>query len=263
MEKIIEIENLSFSFGEKNVLKNICFSVERGDIFGILGPNGAGKSTLFKILSKILKYKEGSVKLFDCEILNFNGYEYAKIAAFMPQTIQNIFPFTSKDFVMMGRFPYMNFLGIPSLEDIKFCEESMLLTDTFHLKDRFINEISGGELRRVLLARVLCQNTPVILLDEPTSNLDIHYQIMILQKIKKICNEKKITALLVLHDLNLASQFCNKILLMKNGEIIALGECENIMKYKIIKETFDIEVYIHRNEINGKLFMIPFSVNKD
>ncbi|MCL5773567.1 MAG: ABC transporter ATP-binding protein [Firmicutes bacterium] len=241
---ILELKDVSFSYGDLKVLEKINLSLNEGDFLGILGPNGAGKSTLMKIMSGALKPREGLVLFEGKEISSVNRRELARKIAFVPQQMPFDFPFTGKEFVMMGRFPYTGILGIESAEDEKIVEKVMKLSDTAGLSSRLVNMVSGGERQRLIIAQALAQDSGTILLDEPTAHLDIKHQVQILDILRKMNREKNITAASALHDLNLSAAYCEKLLFLKDGKIFAEGTPAGVFKKEIIEEVFETPVEV-------------------
>lgn len=241
---ILELKDVSFSYGDIKVLEKINLSLNAGDFLGILGPNGAGKSTLMKIMSGALKPREGFVLFEGKEISAAKRKELARKIAFVPQQMPFDFPFTGKEFVMMGRFPYAGLLGIESVEDEKIVEKVMELSDTASLSSRLVNMVSGGERQRLILAQALAQDSETVLLDEPTAHLDIKHQVQILDILRKMNREKNVTAAAVLHDLNLSAAYCKRLIFLKGGKIFAEGPPAEVFKKEIIEEVFETPVKI-------------------
>lgn len=252
----IKIENLDFSFNEK-ILNNINLNIKKGKFYSILGPNGSGKTTLLRLISKILNKDEGKIFIEEKSIDKINLKELAKKLAVVPQNTDIEFEFTVKDIVLMGRAPHISRFSSESKEDIDICTEAMKITGTWQLRDKSINALSGGERQRVIVARSIAQNTEIILLDEPISHLDIRHQIDILNEIKSMNVNKNVTIVAVLHDINLAAAYSDELILMKNGTIYNQGTPENIIREDIIKEVYDLDVYITKNPLTDKPFIMP------
>ena len=207
----LKVEELVFYYSAQRILDNINFSAREGELLGIVGPNGSGKTTLLKVINGILKPKVGTVFLSNRNIFEMGEKERAKILASVPQDTYVNFDFTVWDIVMMGRFPYLNRFQWEREKDEKVVEYCMKLTNVLHLSERSIREISGGERQRVIIARALAQEPKVLLLDEPTSNLDISYQIEIMDLLRSLSKEKGIIILCAIHDLNLAARYLSLI----------------------------------------------------
>ena len=208
---LLKIKNISFSYESVKALENVDFEAKDGEVLGIIGPNGSGKTTLLRCINRVLKPKVGAVLIDEKDISRLERREIARKIGVVPQH-STIFPFTVFDVVLMGRFPYMKKFGGENLNGFEAVKNAMKLTGTLHLAERLIDELSGGEMQRVMIARALAQEPDVLLLDEPTLHLDINYQLEVLELVRKITEEKKLITLLVSHDLNLAARYCDCLL---------------------------------------------------
>jgi iron complex transport system ATP-binding protein len=238
----ISVKNLSFSYSDKPVLHDINLKIGRGSFTALLGPNGCGKTTLIKNISGYLKPQSGDVMVLDKPIRKLDIKERAKLVGYIPQNTSSEFNFTSYDIVMMGRFPYLKPLQREGNADREIVRESMRLTDTWHLKDRLLSELSGGERQRVLIARALAQKPSILLMDEPVSHLDIKYQLEIISLIDNLCSTLDITAVAVLHDINLAAMYCNEVILMRDGMVVSTGRPSSVLTEANIEKVFNVEV---------------------
>ncbi|MTI69576.1 MAG: ABC transporter ATP-binding protein [Firmicutes bacterium] len=257
MTKAVEIKDLNFGYGETLNLKDVSFSIKKGDFVSIIGPNGSGKSTLLKNIASILRPKDGLIKIDNKDIENYNSKDLAKKMALVPQNTNIAYDFSVFDVVLMGRSPYLSRFQRERDIDYKKTKEALRLTDTLHLSERNINYISGGERQRVIVARALAQDTDILLLDEPTSHLDINHQIEILSLLKKLNKEKDMTIILVLHDLNLASRFSDKIVLVNEGTILAKGIPEEVITYKNLEKVYNLDMVISTNVYTASPYIIP------
>lgn len=251
----IKVQNLSYNFDTLEILHKININFSENKFYSIIGPNGSGKTTLLKNIAKILKPKEKTVFVENMDILNLKSRFLAKRIAVVPQNTTIDFDFSAWDIVLMGRTPYLSKFESESEEDYNIVRSAMNMTNTWHLRDKLINQLSGGEKQRVLIAMALTQNTDIILLDEPISHLDLHHQIEILDTIKSLTN--KITVIAVLHDLNLASQYSDYMILMDNGSIVKQGTPEEVITEKNITDVYKINICMIKNPINGKPHVIP------
>ncbi|MEC9489424.1 MAG: ABC transporter ATP-binding protein, partial [Halanaerobiales bacterium] len=245
------------------VLRGIDLEIETGSFIGIIGPNASGKSTLLKNMSQTLKPESGAI-YFDHQLLNdYSSLELAKKMAVVPQDTEVNFNFNVYDIIMMGRHPYQKRWSGLSQEDKKIVKEVMEVTDTLKLKGKLINELSGGERQRVIIARALAQKPDILLLDEPTSSLDINYQGEIYDLLNYLNQEFNLTIITVSHDLNLTAQYCEELLLLKEGRIYAAGPPEKVLTENNIKAVYNAEVLIKTNPISKKPFvtLVP-EVNK-
>jgi iron complex transport system ATP-binding protein len=254
---LIHVKDLAFSYNRnRRILRDINFCALKGQCTAILGNNGAGKSTLIKCINRILEPQQGVVYVNGKNTLQLKRNDVAKCLAYVAQ--HNAGPrFSVFDAILLGRKPYIKFE--PTQEDIRIVEsviERMKLGD-FML--RYIDELSGGELQKVMLARALAQQPQVLLLDEPTSNLDLRNQYEVLEIIRDIAITEKISVILVIHDINLALRYCDKFLLLKNHHIFCYGGIE-VMTSKNIKEIYEIPVTVQ--EVNGAKVVIPFPNNQ-
>lgn len=255
MKEEVKVENLKFSYGNKIILKDISLNFDKGKFYSIIGPNGSGKSTLIKNLSKILPPMANSVFIDKIDISTINNKKLSQKISVIPQDIKIEYDFTVFDVVMMGRSPYKRRFEDFNVEDEKIVEKYMKATNTWYLKDKLITELSGGESQRVIAARALTQETDIILLDEPTSHLDIQYQIEFLKIFKNLRMNKVIIA--VLHDLNLAATFSDEIILINKGEIISKGTPWQVINKENIKNVYNLSVEVFENPINKCPYIIP------
>lgn len=253
---ILQVEKLHFSYGKNKVLKGIDFSIDESMMVGIIGGNGSGKSTLLKNISGYLKPQSGNVIIQNRNIKDFPIKEKARYIAYVPQEMPYDFNFSCYDIVMMGRMPFLRRFQQEGKEDKNIVRESMEITNTWKFKDKNINELSGGERQRVYIARALAQKPSILLMDEPVSHLDIKYQIEILSLAKEL-SSKGILVITVLHDINLTSQFCDEIFIMKKGQIMDSGSPEKVLKPDNIKSAFSINVELLNNPNTQIPYVIP------
>ena len=258
MKRDISIENTTFSYGlsEENLLDGINLNIEQGNFIGILGPNGCGKSTLLKVILKYLNPKEGIIKIENKELKEYTQSELAEILSFVPQKSSLTMPLTVEDVVYMGRVPYMKnkWTGFDR-EDREKVEKIMQMLKIDKFKNRVVFSLSGGEFQRVLLARALAQNTNIMLLDEPTSALDMNYALEIMRLTSYFVQNESLTAVMVLHDLNLASMYCDSIILLKNGKIAYEGTPKELFRPEILEEIYGFNCEVIEN--NGFSYVIP------
>ena len=252
----IGCENISFSYGEKLVLDDISIQFEKGYLYGVLGPNGSGKTTFLKVLNGVLKSKYGKVKVDDKNIKKLTTREIAKKIAMVPQSTLINFDFFVKDIVMMGRYAHIGRFSRESNEDRKIVNEILRNLGLVELKNRSFKELSGGEQQKTIIARALAQQSKIILLDEPTTHLDINYQIELMELLKKYVKDGLIV-IIVLHDINIATQFCDKIILIHQGEIKALGNVENTITKDNIKSIYNVDVIIRKNIFTNSIYVNP------
>ena len=244
---MMQIQNLSFHYkGGPEILKEVSFTMEPGKFLAILGNNGVGKSTLLKCFNHILKPDSGKVILDGENLLAKSTREVAKRVAFVSQSIPST-QMTVHDVVMLGRRPYMKW-GFNE-EDHQIVHDAMHRLDVEDMRGRFLNQLSGGEKQKVMLARALAQQPKVLLLDEPTSSLDIQNQYQVLKMVQDICHKDNVIAAVVIHDLNLALRFCDSFLLMKDGQVYRYGD-RSILDSTTLKEVYGVDAKVV--EVEGR-----------
>ena len=242
---MMQIENVSYRYkGSPDVLKDVSFQIEPGKFLAILGNNGVGKSTLLKCFNHILKPDSGAVLLDGKDLLKMSTREVAKQVAFVSQSVPDT-QMTVHDVVMLGRRPYMTW-GFTE-EDHHIVHDAMHRMDVEDMRGRFLNQLSGGEKQKVMLARALAQQPKVLLLDEPTSALDIQNQYQVLKIVRDICHNDNIVAAVVIHDLNLALRFCDRFLLMKDGQVYRYGDC-SVLDSEALREVYGVEAKVVKIE---------------
>lgn len=255
---MLRINQLNFAYRENNVLTNIDLSVGEAEFVGIIGPNGAGKSTLLKLILGFLDSKTENIFLNDKLISNFQSKEIGKLIAYVPQETEFNFSYTALDIVRMGRYPYSKGIAYLSNDDEKIVVQSIQQMEIEDFANRNFHELSGGEKQRVVLASALAQQPKILLLDEPTSALDLHHQMDIYKILKTLQMQNDLTAIVVTHDINLASQFCERIILMNKGEIVKDGKPDEVLQFKLIQEIFGVNVYIDINPMTNSLYILPY-----
>ena len=253
----INIKNLSFSFKENIILNTISLNIKKGQIYGLLGPNGSGKTTLLNLLSGVLKSNIGTIELFGKNIEELDYREKSKLIAVVSQTPSIIYGFSVEEYVLLGRNPHLSFWESEGYNDEKIMKESLRMCEIINLSNRKIESLSGGEMQKVLIARALAQETPIMLLDEPTAYLDIRSQIFVLNLIQFLVEKHKKTVLLSIHDINLASQYCDYLGILKNNKIVLSGIPEEIMVREKLETVYKIPIYVTRNPLNNKIVVIP------
>jgi iron complex transport system ATP-binding protein len=257
--RILNVENLCFSYGSNEVLKGIYMEFYQGTFYGIIGPNGCGKSTLLKNLYGYLSPAEGSISIYDKDIHKLKARQRAKYIAYVPQETNTGFDFSVYDVIAMGRNPYHSGLQALTKEDHDIIMEAMEETSTLHLKDKSINELSGGEKQRTILARAFAQDSEIILMDEPVSMLDINHQVEIMDLAKSLADRKYKTIICVLHDLNLAAQYTHHIFLMKDGKLIEAGMQDEVLTEDILTDVYGVSVRVREDEDSKIKTIIPLS----
>lgn len=240
---MLQVNNLSGGYGKEPIVKNISFHVDKGEVLGILGPNGSGKSTLLKIISGILPKQEGTVQIEGQDAKEYSQKQFAKKVAVLPQLHAHAFSHTVKDTVSLGRYPHQSGLFSSwSKEDEKAVNVAMDYTGITRYQDTAIELLSGGEQQRVFVAQALAQEAPILLLDEPTNHLDIAHQQQLLDTIRKHAVQQGVTVISVFHDVNLASLYCDRLLLMDNGRIATIGNPQDVIQEAIIGSVYSARV---------------------
>ncbi len=249
----IEVHGLKLAYDAQPVLEDTNFTVDRGDLVALLGANGAGKSTLLRCISRILKPNAGSILLEGQELDRLNSKEAARKMAVVPQETTADFDFTVEDIVMMGRFPYLSRFQKEDSKDREIVKRSMEMTGVSHLAERSIATLSGGEKQRVIMARAVCQQPEALLLDEPTANLDIGYQSMLLELATRLNREQKVTVIAAIHDINLAVHHFNRFILLSGGRVMAAGRAEAVITPENIRKSYGVPATTYRHPLHGVL----------
>ncbi|MER3499907.1 MAG: hypothetical protein IMHGJWDQ_000867 [Candidatus Fervidibacter sp.] len=249
---LLSIHGVTVSYGVRPVLRGVSLEVRRGDLVVLLGPNGAGKTTLLRTIAKIVSPQLGTVLLDGRDIATIPTPQLMRSLSVLPQTEGSAFSFTVQDIVAMGRIPHLPPLTPLSPHDWQIVREAMEATDVWELRDRLFTELSGGEQRRVLIAKALAQEPQLLLLDEPTANLDLHYQLEVVELLQRLNRERGITVMAVMHDLNLATLLGERFILMQQGRIYAMGTAEEVLTAQNIQQVYGVPVVVTRHPLNGK-----------
>ena len=253
--ELMAAENIAFTYETSLVLEDLSVSIKEQDFIGLIGPNGSGKSTLLKVMGGILEIDSGSIQFKKSHVSKINKKLFAQSVSWIPQDHPMIFPFKVSEIVMMGRHPYLSPLSFESKEDFDITRRAMETTMTSQFADRYFNEISGGEKQRVMIASALAQKPEIMLLDEPTSALDLKYQVQILNILKNLNAHHKMTLVMAMHDLNLASRFCNRLLLLNEGKIVRDGTPKQVLEKNILEQVYGIEIDL--NIRDGHIMVHP------
>ncbi len=247
----IEMQNVRLGYGHQVVLPDITLQVSPGEIVGLIGPNGSGKSTIIKAFSHVISPHSGKIFLDGRDIARIPRKELACLVGVVPQMPLLPSAFTAFEIVLMGRNPHLGLFQYEGPRELAIAWQAMERTATHTLAERRIGELSGGEIQCLLIARLLAQETKVILLDEPTANLDIGRQVEILDLIKGLCLKNNLTVLAALHDLNLAAQYCHRLLLINNGHIHAEGTPAEVITAENIGEVYGAKDCVYTHPVNG------------
>ncbi|GAB6161968.1 hypothetical protein JCM12298_11270 [Desulfothermus naphthae] len=251
---MIQLEKVSFRYNYKDVLRDISLTIKKEEIVGILGPNGSGKTTLLKVLSGILSPHSGKIFINKKPITQYKPRDRAKLIGFVPQYMPVYFPFTVYETILSGRFPYLGPFNILSKQDKEAVEKAIELTEIEHIADRKLTEISTGELQRVAIATCFAQDTEILLLDEPVSNLDINYQTKVLNILYSLNKTQKKTIVIVFHDINMAIRFCQRIFFLKKGKIVYEVDSPEKIREDIIEDIFDTSIILFESK-TSKIFL--------
>ncbi len=254
---MLKIENLSVFYGDREVLKNIGLEVKSGEVVALIGPNGAGKSTLIRTVSGVIPIRGGQVRVDGTDLTTLAPIQRARHISVVPQAVSLPPAFTVWETVLLGRTPYLNFLGQTSSKDEDLTRQCLEQVDMLHLAESRMNEISGGEQQRVLLARALAQDTPILLMDEPTAHLDLRHQLDLLKLITKQAREKNLTVLVALHDLNLASLFADRIAIIEEGHLCMAGSPKETLTTEILRSVYKVPVHIVQHPESDVPLILP------
>ncbi len=249
---MIKIENITVGYQQKKIIENLSLDFKKGEFCALLGPNGAGKSTLLNAIIGFLQLWNGSISVNGTEINKWQKKEIAKRIALIPQDFQLQFDYKVENLVLMGRFPYLQKWQNYSRKDRNIVEEILNSLDLIKFKNKLFSQLSGGEKQRVSIARALVQDTDIILMDEAFSHLDINHQLEIMQLLSEINLKHQKLIILVSHNINLASEYCNRVVMLKDGNLVDEGSPEKVITSEIIAKIYDTNLQIMKNPISGK-----------
>jgi ABC-type cobalamin/Fe3+-siderophores transport system ATPase subunit len=254
---MLEVHNLNVHYGSRSVLKEISFDLLPGSILAVLGPNGAGKTTLIRAISGIAPLTTGEVRVHGRSLNQLSAIDRARWIAVVPQA-RNLPPaFSAWETVLIGRTPHLNWLGQVSQKDEAIARQAMVTTQTLELAQRPVGELSGGEQQRLLLARALAQAAPILLLDEPTSHLDLQFQIALLDQVRLLARQENLAVLIVLHDLNLAARYADRVALLAQGELRAIGTAQEVLTPEMLSPIYHLPLEIFHAGPSRLPYIIP------
>lgn len=253
----LALHNNSLCYNENKVVDNVSFSAEAGEFFMILGPNGAGKSSLLKLIAGIEESQSGKITILEKPKEKYSARDLAKVVALVAQQAPMDFPFSVQETVLMGRSPHLGLLGIEDERDYTLALEAMRFTGVEQFADRRLDQLSGGERQRVMIARAICQEPKIILLDEPTTALDPAHQLKIMDLMEKFRKEKNTTVIMVSHDLNLAALYSDRLLLMKNGKVVVIGTPAEVFVSEFIEKSYECDLLIDKNPVGNVPRVMP------
>lgn len=250
---MLEAAKITVQYDGRKVLRNVSFTLERGKIVALLGANGAGKTTLIRAINGAVETESGQVVLDGTQVGAMSRREIAKKIAVVAQENETKFPLTVFEFVLAGRFVHGGAFGWETDEDVRIAESVLDECDLADFRDRLMNELSGGERQRVVLARALAVESEILLLDEPTANIDLAHQALMFCLVRARCRENACSAIVITHDLNLAAEFADKIILLKNGEVFAQGEPQEVLTKENLQSVFVVDVLLDTNPVSGNV----------
>jgi iron complex transport system ATP-binding protein len=254
----IALSEVTFGYAAEAVVRGVSFTVGRGEFVGIIGPNGSGKSTLLRLMSGYLRAWRGQVTVEGQPIERYERRALGRLIGVVPQETSVVFPFSVAEMVLFGRTPHLGGFGFERDSDLAAAHRAMQRTDTAHLAQRIITELSGGERQRVILARALAQEPAILLLDEPAAFLDIRHEVEMYDLLRDLQREG-MTVVSVLHDLNIAALYCDRLLLLSEGAVARAGTAAEVITYPTLTEVYGTEVYVAMNDITGCLNVLPLS----
>ena len=253
---MLKIQSLSVSYGPRRVLHEVSLDVQSGEVVALIGPNGAGKSTMIRAVSGVILYT-GHVRTNGDDLASLSPIQRARYIATVPQAVSLPPAYTVWETVLFGRTPHLGFLGQPSQKDEEIARQSLARVSALPFAERRVGELSGGEQQRILLARALCQSSPILLLDEPTAHLDLQYQVGILQLVQELAHRDNLAVLVALHDLNLAAHYADRIALMVAGKIKALGTPKDVLQADLIQEAYCLPVSVVKHPFLDLPWVLP------
>ncbi|MBS3732819.1 MAG: ABC transporter ATP-binding protein [Desulfobacterales bacterium] len=249
MTRAIEVKGVCASYGDQPVLDALFFAVDKGECFIVIGPNGSGKTTLMKLATGIHRPDAGEIFIGGNPIRSYGRKALARKMAFVPQQVPLDFPFRVRDVVLFGRSPHLGTFGLESVHDRTLADQAMEFMEVGHLAERRMDQLSGGERQRVFIARAICQEPEIMILDEPTAALDIAHQLRVMDLMEKMKTEKGITVVMVSHDVNLAAMYADTLLLLHRGRKVHCGPPGEVLTYKTLEETYGCQLLVDQSPL--------------
>lgn len=249
---MLEAQNIVIGYGAREIVSGASFRLRAGEALAVVGANGAGKTTLLKSLNASLPVKSGEITLDGKNLHDYSRREIARRIAVVAQETETKFPVSVSEFVLSGRFAHGGAFGWETENDLAIAANVLATCDLENFENRLMNQLSGGERQRVVFARALCTEAKILLLDEPTANLDFAHQALMFRTVRERCKRNGAAAVIITHDLNLASEFADEILLLRNGETVAKGAPEAVLTAKNLREVFAVEVILDAHPTSGK-----------
>lgn len=255
---ILVSDRISLQLGDNKILKDVSLTANQGEFIGLIGPNGSGKSTWLRAICGLLDYDSGSVVIKNKEIKSYHNKSIAKMIGYVPQDTSLDFDFLVRDIVLMGRHAHIPRFGLESAKDYEIAENAMRTTHIDHLSQRYVNQLSGGQRQMVFIAKALAQKTDILILDEPTSALDINRQLQVLELVKQLSAEG-VTVVTAIHDLNLAARFCHKLVLLKEGQVLASGDPETVLTAENLLNSYRVRASVRYDSVIDSYYVTPLS----
>ncbi|MFH1868723.1 MAG: ABC transporter ATP-binding protein [Candidatus Omnitrophota bacterium] len=259
MSILVSCDKLYGGYGRDTIIKDISFDIKKGEFVGIIGPNGSGKSTLLRLMTRVIPPKSGRVLFENRDIALVDLKELFKKCAFVGQDTVYNFSFSTGEMVLMGRIPHLRRMQPETKKDIEIAKKALQLTDTYHLLNKCVDHLSAGERQRAIIAKALAQEPILLYLDEPTAHLDISYQVQIMDLLRDLNKRSKLTIMIVLHDLNLAGEYCDRLMLLEKGRIVKDSNPEEVLTYENIESVYKTLVLVNKNPISGKPYITLIS----
>jgi iron complex transport system ATP-binding protein len=259
MSDAITVSHLSHAYNGPPVLDDVSFKIEQGRFFIIIGPNGSGKSTLLKLLTRLLPLQSGAIDLLAKPIGHYTTRQLARQIAYVPQNVAVEFPFSVTQVVLMGRAPHLGVLGFESPQDHELARKAMEITDVAHLAQRRMDQLSGGEQQRVFIARAICQQPQIILLDEPTAALDLAHQSRVMDLMERLKSDQKVTVIMISHDLNLAAMYADQVLLLSRGGLVRMGAPADVLDFDVLEKVYRCTLLVDQSPLGSypRVHLVP------
>ena len=251
MNSLIEIRQAALRYNGTEVLKGVSAQVAQGEFFVIIGPNGAGKTSLLKTIAGLSPLQSGDVLIHGRSVKRYSSRELARVMAMVPQQVNVDFPFTVSETVLMGRYPHMGLLAVEGKRDLEQARLAMEFTEVSHLADRRLGQLSGGELQRVIIARAICQQPEVLLLDEPTASLDPAHQLRVMDLMARFRETQQVTVVMVSHDLNLAATYADRVMLLQDGRVVKIGTPAEVLTEEILTRSYGCHLHVDQHPLLG------------
>jgi len=259
MDTAIALHNIAHGFEARPVLSDLNVAVPRGSFFIIIGPNGSGKTTLLKLMVGLLPLQQGRIDILGQPMGGYSVRQLARTIAYVPQHVPATFAFTVSQVVLMGRAPHLGMLGLESAADLQTAQQAMVLAGVDHLADRRLDQLSGGEQQRVFIARAICQQPQILLLDEPTAALDLAHQVRVMDLMERLKTEQAITVVMVSHDLNLAAMYADQLLLLDRGRAAGLGSPDAVLDYALLEQVYGCALLVDKSPLDDypRVHLVP------